>query len=298
MSFVKKAVRGVTDMFGLTGDVPSGAQSKTGFFPPNINIISELFKAEQKSSGGKIENTGRFTGEGKRIADILDAIQRRKSDELKAYIGSGSDDMIAREKGLLRDIREPSIIDARNMLDEQIAATTGGLFTTPGGQAAKARFEAQNVADLAAGDLAAHDRAFNRKQLLEADETSTLNNLVAYKNQPLNAIKIALNTALGAAPGNTASAQMLAQQELANQQATFKFFETIFGGFMGTEGGTPTTPTPTTPIYSGVPTSSQAGGFGMDWRTSTSPFSSNRPQFTGTFSGTSPRSNYFMGTPY
>ena len=52
MSFVKKAVRGVTDMFGLTGDVPSGAQSKTGFFPPNINIISELFEAEQKSSGG------------------------------------------------------------------------------------------------------------------------------------------------------------------------------------------------------------------------------------------------------
>ena len=299
MSFIGKAISGVTNLLGLTGDVPKGAQSQTGFFPPNIDIDLPLFGTKQTASGGRIASKSTLSGEGNIIAQILQKIADDKAAELKTFTEGGQEDIIAREQRLFQEAADPDITRARNLLRDQVTAGTGGLFTTPGGQQAIGGFEADVSAQTAGRNLQAIDRAETRRKLLEGEQSATLADLINFKNLPSASADLALKAANIAAPGNIASAQLLAQNEQANRNATFKFLNTIFSAVTGT---VPTDPGGTvgggSPIFSGVPTSSQAGGFGMDFRTSTSPFSCNRQQFSGTFSGTSPRSNYFMGLAY
>ena len=299
MSFIGKAISGVTDLLGITGKVPRGAQSQTGFFPPNIDIDLPLFGTKQTASGGRIASKSTLSGEGNIIAQILQKIADDKAAELKTFTEGGRDDIISREQRLFTEAASPGISRARNILRDDVIAGTGGLFPTPGGQQAIGGFEAEVSADDAARNLLAIDRAEGRQKLLEGEKSATLADLINFKNQPSLSADLALKAAGIAAPGNVASAQIAAQNELDNRNATFKFLNTIFGAFTGTvPGGNTTGGGGGSPIFSGVPTQSQAGGFGMDFRTSSSPFSSNRPQFSGTFSGTSPRSNYFMGQAY
>jgi len=296
MGFIGKAVRGVTNLLGITGDVPKGVQTQTGFFPPNVNIDLPLFSARQTAGGSTIANTAQFTPEGLRIEELLKGISGRKADELAAFVEGGDDAIIEREQKLFQEAAAPDITRARNQLRNDIIAGTGGLFTTPGGQQAMGAFEAELTADTAARNLQAIDRAEARRKLLEGEELDTLNSLVAFQNQPITAAQMALSTGGAAAAGNTASAQLVQQNELQNRAATGNFLTALLGGFMGTKGAGSGNIS-TAPIYSGVPTSSQAGGFGMDFRRSTSAFSTTTPQFSGGFSST-PRSNYFMGEPY
>jgi len=237
MSFIGKAIRGVTNMFGITGDVPRGAQSQTGFFPPNIDINLPLFSAKQTASGSSIRNTAKFSPEGLRIEELLKGISGRKADELAAFTEGGQDDIISREQRLFQEAADPGISTARNRLRDQVTAGTGGLFTTPGGQQALGAFESEVSADKAGRNIEAIDRAEMRRKLLEGEELSTLNALVAFQNQPIAAANLALGTAKGAAPGNIASAQALAQNEQANREATSNFLSMIVGGFMGTSAG-------------------------------------------------------------
>tara|TARA_R110002020_G_scaffold355527_1_gene568204 strand:+ start:1282 stop:2205 length:924 start_codon:yes stop_codon:yes gene_type:complete len=276
-SFLSSILKPVTNMLGITGDVPRGAQSRTGFFPPNVQIHGPLFRSEVQSRGDKIEGKSLFTQEGDRIAGLLEDIDLRKREELAAFTSGGSDEMIRREQQLLEDIASPLETRARNQLRDQIVGTTGGLFTTPGGQQAVGTFESEIAADRASRNLSAVDRAFGRQQLLEGQEIENINNLVAFKNSPLEAVKMALNTAAAASQGNIASAKMLANNEIANRQATFNFLDTIFGGFMGTESDPQPLPQntysgPSGPFYTGPIYGTQS--------THMSPISSTRQQFS------------------
>ena len=282
MSFIGKAIRGVTNMFGITGDVPRGAQSQTGFFPPNIDINLPLFSAKQTASGSSIRNTAKFSPEGLRIEELLKGISGRKADELAAFTEGGQDDIISREQRLFQEAADPGISTARNRLRDEVIAGTGGLFTTPGGQQAMGAFEAEVSADKAGRNLQAIDRAELRRKVLEGEEISTLNSLVAFQNQPLAAANLALSTAKGAAPGNVASAQALAQNEAANREATSNFLSMIVGGFLGTSagggGGGGFTQSP------GTSFGSQAFGntlFPSNQFATSSPFSVNTPSFSG-----------------
>ena len=237
MGFIKKAISGVTNLLGLTGDVPAGAQSQTGFFPPNIDINLPLFSAKQTARGDRITNTAQFSPEGLRIEDLLKGISGRKAEELAAFTEGGDEDIIAREQKLFQEQASPGISTARNRLRDQVTAGTGGLFTTPGGQQALGAFESEVSADKAGRNINAIDRAEMRRKLLEGEELSTLNSLVAFQNQPIAAANLALGTAGQAVPGNVASAQALAQNEQANRQATSNFLSMIVGGFLGTSAG-------------------------------------------------------------
>ena len=132
MRFIGKAVRGVTNMFGLTGDVPAGAQSRTGFFPPYVNIYNPLYEAEMKSGGSKIENTGRFTSEGERLKTLFENIRGKKAEELEEFTTGGRDEIIAREQQLFQYAVNPDITRARNQLRNDIIGGTGGLFRGAG----------------------------------------------------------------------------------------------------------------------------------------------------------------------
>jgi hypothetical protein len=282
MSFIGKAIRGVTNMFGLTGDVPRGAQSQTGFFPPNIDIDLPLFSAKQTASGSSISNKAKFSPEGLRIEELLKGISGRKADELATFTEGGQEDIIAREQRLFEEAASPGISRARNLLRDQVTAGTGGLFTTPGGQQAMGAFEAEVSADKAGRNIEAIDRAEMRRKLLEGEELSTLNALVAFQNQPIAATELALRTATGAAPGNIASAQALAQNEQANREATSNFLSMIVGGFMGTSaggggGGFGGGSVPQ-PLYQ-----ARAQPIFGTQSTVMAPFSSGRQQFSGSF---------------
>mgnify|MGYP003645100504 CR=1 FL=1 len=282
MGFIKKAIGGITNMLGLTGDVPAGAQSQTGFFPPNIDINLPLFSAKQTARGDRITNTAQFSPEGLRIEELLKSISGKKAEELAAFTEGGQDDIISREQRLFQEAADPGISTARNRLRDQVTAGTGGLFTTPGGQQAISGFEAEVSADKAGRNLQAIDRAELRRKVLEGEEISTLNSLVAFQNQPIAAANLALSTAKGAAPGNVASAQALAQNEQANRQATSNFLSMIVGGFLGTSagggGGGGFTQSP------GTSFGSQAFGntlFPSNQFATSSPFSVNTPSFSG-----------------
>ena len=279
MSFVKKAFGAVTNMLGITGDVPSGSQTQTGYFPGNVNIDLPLYSARQTASGRTISNKAKFSSEGQRIEELLRNISGDKAEELKEFIAGGGDEMIAREQRLFEEAASPGISRARNLLRDQVTAGTGGLFTTPGGQQAMGAFEAEVSADKAGRNLQAIDRAEMRRKLLEGEELSTLNSLVAFQNQPIAAANLALGTAKGAAPGNTASAQLLAQNEIANREATSNFISMIVGGFMGTSagggGGFGGGSVPQ-PLYQ----ARQQPIFGTQ-STVMAPFSSGRQQFAG-----------------
>jgi len=164
-------------------------------------------------------------------------LEGRKEEELAAFTEGGQEDIIAREQRLFEEAASPGISTARNRLRDEVTAGTGGLFTTPGGQQAISGFEAEVSADKAGRNLQAIDRAEVRRKLLEGEELSTLNSLVAFQNQPLAAANLALSTAGQAAPGNRDSAALLAQNEAANREATSNFLSMIVGGFLGTSAG-------------------------------------------------------------
>ena len=285
MSFIGKAVRGVTNMFGLTGDVPQQAQSRTGFFPPYVNIYNPLYEAEMKSGGSKIENTGRFTSEGERLKTLFENIRGRKAEELEEFTTGGRDEIIAREQQLFQDAVNPDITRARNQLRNDIIGGTGGLFTTPGGQQALAAFEADLTADTASRNIEAINRAETRQRLLESDELNTLQTLVNYQNLPAAGTELALRHALGAAEGNTQSARILAQNEQANRQASSDFLSMIVGAFSSTSK-TPSTATTGRGFTQSPGTSfgSQAFGnalFPSNQFATSSAFSVNTPSFSG-----------------
>tara|TARA_R100000306_G_C4340649_1_gene125044 strand:- start:5 stop:934 length:930 start_codon:yes stop_codon:yes gene_type:complete len=283
MGFIKKAISGVTNLLGLTGDVPAGAQSKTGFFPPNIDINLPLFSAKQTARGDRITNTSQFSPEGLRIEDLLKDISGKKAAELAAFTEGGQDDIISREQRLFQEAADPGISTARNRLRDQVTAGTGGLFTTPGGQQAISGFEAEVSADKAGRNLQAIDRAELRRKVLEGEEISTLNSLVAFQNQPIAAANLALSTAKGATQGNIASAQALAQNEQANRDATSNFLSMIVGGFLGTSAGGGSTGAGFTQSP-GTSFGSQAFGntlFPSNQFATSSAFSVNTPSFSG-----------------
>ena len=237
MSFIGKAVGALTGMLGITGDVPQGSQTQTGYFPKNVNIDLPLYSAKQTASGNTISNTAKFSPEGLRIEDLLKGVSSDKREELLQYITGGGDEMIAREQQLFQEAADPGISTARNRLRDQVTSGTGGLFTTPGGQQAIGGFEAQVSADKAGRNLQAIDRSEGRRKLLESEQTATLNNLVAYQNMPQAAAAMALSTGTAAAAGNQASAAMLYQNEQNNRAATGNFLNAIIGGFAATQGG-------------------------------------------------------------
>ena len=284
MSFIGKAISGITNMLGLTGDVPRGAQSQTGFFPPNIDIDLPLFGAKQTARGDRITNTAQFTPEGLRIEDLLKGISGRKAEELSAFTEGGQEDIIAREQRLFEEAASPGISRARNRLRDQVTAGTGGLFTTPGGQQALGAFESEVSADKAGRNIEAINRAELRRKVLEGEELSTLNSLVAFQNQPIEAAKLALGTAGAAAPGNVASAQLLAQNEQANRKATGDFISMIVGAVAGTVGGGGGSTGAGFTQSPGTSFGSQAFGntlFPSNQFATSSPFSVNTPSFSG-----------------
>ena len=141
-------------------------------------------------------------------------------------------------------------------------------------------FEAELTADTAARNIQAIDRAEARRKLLEAEELDTLNSLVAFQNQPITAAQMALSTGGAAAAGNTASAQLVQQNELQNRAATGNFLTALLGGFLGTKGagggggfGGGTVPQP---LFQ----ARQQPIFGTQ-STVMAPFSSGRQQFSG-----------------
>jgi hypothetical protein len=280
MSFVKKAFGAVTNMLGITGDVPSGSQTQTGYFPGNVNIDLPLYSARQTASGRTISNKAKFSSEGQRIEELLRNISGDKAEELKEFIAGGGDEMIAREQRLFEEAASPGISRARNLLRDQVTAGTGGLFTTPGGQQALGVFEADVSADKAGRNLQAIDRAEGRRKLLESEETSTLNNLVSYMNMPQVAAAMALQTGSAAAAGNQASAAMVYQNEQNNRAATGSFLNTLLGGFFGTQPSQTPTPQAPAPVHIGGGPGTQTG-MPLGFQTSASPFSSNRPQYSG-----------------
>lgn len=281
MSFIGKAVGALTGMLGITGDVPSGSQTQTGYFPKNVDIDLPLYSAKQTASGNTISNKAKFSSEGLRIEDLLKGMSSDKREELLQYISGGGDEMIAREQRLFQEQASPGISRARNLLRDQVTAGTGGLFTTPGGQQALGAFEADVSADKAGRNMQAIDRSEGRRKLLESEQTATLNNLVAFQNMPQAAAAMALSTGTAAAAGNQASAAMLYQNEQNNRAATGNFINALIGGFTDTQAPTNTaTPIAAVPVVGRPQPGTQTG---LALGGGNAPFSSNRQQFSGSY---------------
>ena len=150
-----------------------------------------------------------------------------------------------------------------------------------------AAFEADLTADTASRNIEAINRAEARQRLLESDELNTLQTLVNYQNLPAAGTELALRHALGAAPGNTESARLLAQNEQANRQASSDFLSMIVGAFASTSG-TPSAATTGRGFTQSPGTGFGSQGFGnalfpnaSNQFGTPSAFSVNTPSFSG-----------------
>ena len=228
----------ITDMLGITGGLPGGTTSRTGYFSPFVQIRGPLMTGQYDASNvdGAIRATGYLEPQGEEIERLLQSSFDTAGSRLRDYTAGGEEASIQREQELLRKLSERGETIGRNRLQQEAIGRTGGLFTTPGMQQALAEYEQSIGRNRFQNDLMAIDRARGERRLLETEETGRLNNLVSFLNQPLQIAQQALQTGAATAPGNMQSAQMVANNEMLNRAATMSFMDTLIGGFAATQG--------------------------------------------------------------
>ena len=248
-----------------------------GFLPKGTTIANPLFSTKQKISGDTIDVTSDFTDLGERRRGTFEGLFDREAAALQGFDREGQ---IDEQQALLKKIFDQQFQAERTALFDQLNAQGGGVLATPGGRDLLGRFASNAAVTRAQNDLAAFDRAVAEEDRLKGLESAALKQLVEFENIGPGQVDAAREVGRVAASGNQALAAQNFNTEAEKFAADSGLVSEIFKGVttgIGSifSGGTP----PIIGSKAGVPASSRAGGFGMDFR-KPSPFSSTRQQFS------------------
>jgi hypothetical protein len=172
---------------------------------------------------------------------------------------------------------EPTINTERNALLDSLNAQTGGVATSPGGQAALANFAQQASSLKAQQDLAAFDRATGEQDRLRGFRDESLRTLAEFQNIGAGQATAAREVSSDIESANRAVAKENFDTQGAAAAAESDFLTDIFrgvvggiGDIFGGGGGTSRTPDIVSQSFN------LFGGGGTSGR---SPFSSQRSLF-------------------